>query len=158
MTDYSSFLRDTDLSGMAPRDAREYVLAFMKTFKETLWSREKTEMELELWRDRVRLAEGAGRADLVAAARNRESECLEKLAALELEKRELEAKVEALKENLRKLEGQFQHTIDAEQLLVELGMLVGEEKQKEDELLQKFKEEQARSDLEELKKKLTDGS
>lgn len=154
MADDSSFPKDTDLSGMEPEAAREYVLAFIQSLKETRISREKAAGELERWQDRVRLAESAGRSDLAEAAREQARECQNELSGLDLEKRELEAKVEALKENLRRLEGQFRHTVDAEQLLVELGMLLGEDKKKEDDLLQKFKEEQARSDLEELKKKL----
>jgi phage shock protein A len=139
---------------MEPEDARAYVLAFIQTLKEVLNRRESMAEELKRWQERIRLAESAGRMDLADAARRKEAEYREDLAGLDAEKEDLEAKVAVLKDNLRRLEGQFRFTVDTEQLLAELNMLVGEETKAETDLLQKFKDEQVSAELEELKKKL----
>ena len=47
---------DTDISGMEPLAAKEYVLAFIKSLKETQLQKTKKVEELELWQERVRLA------------------------------------------------------------------------------------------------------
>ena len=74
------------------------------------------------------------------------------VAALEVEEEELLGKVRLLKENLKKAEGQFRFSIDADVLLANLEMLGGER----DKTAEEFDKMKAQSALEELKKKMNE--
>ena len=145
----SQTFSDTDLSGMTPEAAREYVLAFIKSLKETQRQRDKLTEELDLWVKRVELAEKENRTDLVQQARIRLENIRVDVARLDQEQEVLKRKVDVLKENLKGLPVGFQPTVDAEQLLVQLEMVVGER----DETEEKFQEMKVQSKLEELKLK-----
>ncbi len=141
---------DTDISGMEPVAAKEYVLAFIKSLKETQLQKSRKVEELELWQERVRLAREKGRLDLAAEADRRVDVLRDEVAALEVEEEELLEKVSRLKENLKTAESQFRFSIDAQTLLANLEMVTGER----DETAEEFDKMRAQSALEELKKKM----
>lgn len=143
-------VEETDLSGMDPRAAQDYVLAYIQTLKETQMAIKRQQEEIALWQNRIQLAQQQNRLDLKAAAETKKAELDAKLAALTAEEQDLLSKVSVLKENLRKLKNKFEYSIDAEQLLAELEMLVGEQ----DSLKYKFKEQDAQAELEKLKAKI----
>ena len=141
---------ETDISDMEPQAAREYVLAYIQTLKETQLAITKVKEEAALWQNRIQLAQQQNRSDLKAAAETKKAELDAKLAMLTGEEQDLLDKVSVLKENLRRLKGKFQYSIDTEQLLASMEMLVGER----DTLKDKFKEQDAETELEKLKAKL----
>ncbi|HUV09007.1 MAG TPA: hypothetical protein VMX75_14840 [Spirochaetia bacterium] len=141
---------DTDLSGMDPQAAREYVLAFIKSMKETQHQRQKKQESLKQWHDRIKLAEEHGRGELAEQARQKEAEVQEEVARLETEEQELGRKIRTLKENLKKVESSFSQSIDAESLQAELEMLTGQK----DEVQEEFDRMKAAEDLEALRKKM----
>ena len=145
---------DTNLDGMEPQEARDFVLAFIQTLKEVRNKKAKVEDELELWTQRVKLAEESGKAELHRAAVAKVEEIRDELGHLDQEEEEYGGKVAALKTALKRLEAQFRFTIDTELLIASLDMLVGEEEKSEGDLSDKLRAEQAQLDLEELKKKM----
>jgi hypothetical protein len=153
MSDYPGERPDTDISGMEPEAAKEYVLAFITTLKTTQRQKQEALEEKKLWQERVRLAEQKQEALLAEKARGRVGEIQTKIAALENEERELAPKVDVLKEQLLKLSRAPQMSVDAENLLAQLQMLVGEP----DTLSQTFKDEAAKAELEKLKRKMQGG-
>ncbi len=146
-------MNDTDLSGMTPEAAREYVLAFIKSLKETQRQRQKLTEELNHWNMRIELAEREGRQDLAEQASSRVRSIREDLDQLTKEEEGLKAKVEVLKENLRQLPSGWQPSVDAEMLLAQLEMLLGERDETEEQLQQM----KIQSRLEELKRKMEEG-
>lgn len=149
---------DTDLTNLTPQDAREYVLAFLTTLKQTSHRREQVELELESWRARLKLAQDKGAADLAGKASGVVTQLEGKLATLTNEESELAGKVEALKENLRRLEITGGRLVDTDLLQAELDMAVGEDKAAEMKTDDALRKAQAQTALEELKKKLGGGT
>lgn len=143
-------MQDTDLEGLGPQEAREYVLAFLTTLKQTEKDVARIREELELWNRRIGLAEGKGDAALAAAARARAEELKAKNAGLEAEILDLRAKVGVLKQKLMSLQATGGRLVDTDLLLAQLQMLVGEK----DTLSETFKKETADADLAALKKKM----
>ena len=148
----SPALDDTDLSGMTPEAARQYVLGFVKSLKETQRQRQKLAEELDLWNKRIELAEKEDRPELAQQAGRRVEIIREDVARLGQEEEDLKGKVGVLKESLKGLPNGFQPTVDAEQLLAQLEMAIGER----DETAEKFQEMKVQSKLEELKRKIDD--
>jgi phage shock protein A len=153
MSDYPGERPDTDISGMEPEAAKEYVLAFITTLKTTQRQKQEALEEKKLWQERVRLAEQKQEALLAEKARSRVGEIQTKIDTLKNEERELAPKVDVLKEQLLKLSRAPQMSVDAENLLAQLQMLVGEP----DTLSQTFKDEAAKAELEKLKRKMQGG-
>jgi phage shock protein A len=141
---------DTDISGMDPDAAREYVLGFIKSLKETRRQRERLVEDLGRWRERIGLAQRQARTDLAEQAGKRAESLRDEVAKLDREEEELKAKVAILKENLKRLQGCFRYTVDAEQLLAQLEMAAGER----DDTVERIKEIEVQSRLEELKRKI----
>lgn len=143
-------MQDTDIEGLGPKEAREYVMAFLTTLKQTEMDAVRIREELALWTRRVGLAEGKGDAALAAAARAKAEELSAKNAGLEAEMLDLRAKVGILKEKLAHLQATGGRLVDTDLLLAQLQMLAGEK----DKLAETFKKETADADLSELKKKM----
>jgi hypothetical protein len=141
---------DTDLSGMEPEAAKEYVLSFITTLKTTQRQKQTLLEEKKLWQERVLLARNKQESELELKALERLSEVQTKISTLEAEEKELEPKVAVLKEQLLKLVRAPQMSVDAEGLLAQLQMLVGEP----DKTAEAFKQEEADMELKNLKKKL----
>jgi phage shock protein A len=146
-------MNDTDLSGMTAEAARDYVLAFIKSLKETQRQRQKLTEELELWKGRVELAERENRQDLAQQASSRVKSIQDDLARLRQEEDELNTKVEILKDNLKHLPADWQPVVDSEVLLAQLEMVIGER----DETEEQFQQMKVQSKLEELKRKMEEG-
>jgi uncharacterized coiled-coil DUF342 family protein len=153
MSDTPNERLDTDISGLEPKAAKEYVLAFISSLKTTQRQKQAALEEKKLWQERVNLAEQKQEALLAEKARGKLAEVQAKIDTLENEERELAPKVDVLKEQLLKLVRSPQMSVDAEGLLAQLQMLVGEP----DTLSQKFKNEEANAELENLKKKMQGG-
>lgn len=141
---------DTDLEGLGPKEAGEYVLAFVTTLKQTERDLARAEEEVATWTKRVALAESRGEASLAAQAKARLAEEERKKALREAELAELRMKVSILKEKLRRLRMMPTRSVDTDLLLAQLEMLTG----KKDALSLSLKEEEAKAKLEELKKRM----
>jgi phage shock protein A len=144
---------DTDLEGLSPTDAGEYVLAFITTLKQTEKDLVKATEDVELWRRRVALAQEKGEPALAAQAQARLSELEARQTSLQAEVLDLKQKVSILKEKLVKIRMMGTRTVDVDLLLAQLQMIVGEK----DTLAISFKEQEANVKLDELKKKMSGG-
>jgi phage shock protein A len=145
---------DTDLEGLGPKEASEYVLAFITTLKQTEKALEAAQEDTNLWTRRVSLAQSKGDPGLAAQAMARLSDATAKQSKLEAELADLKAKVSVLKEKLVRIRMTGVKLVDADLLLAQLEMVVG----KKDELAHTMKNEEASAALDELKKKMGDHS
>jgi hypothetical protein len=143
---------DTDLTSFTAGEAREYVLAFVTTLKQTMRERARLAQQLELWQRRLALARDRGEAELIQAAETKVSEMTEQQRMLLDEEREIEVKVERLKSELRHLESASSRAVDAESLLEQLKEVAGEP----DTTSEKIRELEAEGELEKLKRKMQD--
>jgi hypothetical protein len=141
---------DTDLEGLGPKEASEYVLAFITTLKQTEKALSAAQEDTNLWTRRVSLAQASGDAGLAAQATARLSDATAKQATLEAELADLKAKVSVLKEKLVRIRMTGARRVNADLLLAQLQMVVGEK----DELSHTMKKEEASAALDELKKKM----
>ncbi len=146
-------MQDTDIEGMNPQDAAEYVLAFLTTLKTTQKDLEKARQDTELWKRRVALAQAKGEAGLASQAQARLSAAEAKQAQLEAETADLVGKVTVLRDKLQRIRTSIPRSVDTDLLLAQLQMITGPK----DELAQSFKNQEAEARLEELKKKLSGG-
>jgi len=145
---------DLDLSGLDVRGAREYVLAFVRTLKETEQRKGRLAAEVRLWTERAALARSKGREDLAAAADAKAAALQPQLAETEAEETRLRAQTSVLKERLKvKIHGGIERSVDSERLEAELEMLVGDEGTTD----AKLGSAQAASELDKLKKQPGDG-
>jgi phage shock protein A len=142
---------DTDIEGLDPVQASQYVLAFITTLKQTEKSLAAAHEDTTLWTRRVTLARSQGDQGLAAQAQARLSDATEKQSQLETELDELRRKVTVLKDKLTRLRMTGGRLVDADLLLAQLQMLVG----KKDGLSDAMKREEANAALDELKKKTT---
>jgi hypothetical protein len=131
--------RDTDLGGMDRETAKEYVLAFITTLKETQHARENAEQEKILWKGRVELARSKNEELLATQAEMKVNEIDAKLSQLIGEEQELQ-----------RLRAKHELTLDPDALLAQLEMLTG----KPDTTTKKIRETEADMELEELKRKM----
>lgn len=143
--------QDLDISGLSPKDAREYVARFIASRKEVEHQRETVRAELNTWQERSRLSESHGRSDLKAVADTKISELTEKENSLTADFDELSGKIEALKHNLMAPSHQVEPTVDAEGLLAQMQDITGPV----DESAQAFKEFDADEALRKLKEKMS---
>lgn len=141
---------DTDLEGLGPKEAGEYVLAFVTTMKQTERDLARAEEEVATWTKRVALAESRGDAPLAEQAKARLAEEERKKGLREAELAELRMKVSILKEKLKKLRMMPARSVDTDLLLAQLEMVTGPK----DTLSLSLKDEEAKAKLEELKKKM----
>jgi phage shock protein A len=141
---------DTDIEGLGPKEASEYVLAFITTLKQTEKALAACEEDVALWTRRVALARSKGDEALAARAQARLDQVSGKKASLEAELADLKAKVAVLKEKLARLRVTGGRLVDVDLLLAQLEMIVG----KKDDLSRLMKEEESKAALDELKKKI----
>ena len=142
---------DTDIEGLNPARASQYVLAFITTLKQTEKALAATQEDSNMWTRRVTLARSRGDEALAAQAQARLSDATAKQSRLETELADLKAKVSVLKDKLTRLRMTGVKLVDADLLLAQLQMVVG----KKDELGEAMKNEEAKAALDELKKKTT---
>ena len=143
-------MMDTDIEGLGPREAADYVLAFITTLKQTEKALAASAEEVALWTRRVALAAAKGDPSLTTQAQARLSDVTAKKAGLEAELADVKAKVAVLKEKLARLRTTGGRLVDADLLLAQLEMVVG----KKDELSETMKQEETKAALDELKKKM----
>ncbi len=142
-----------DLSGMDPADAREYVLAVIAQYKQVRQQIARLEEEKGVWESRIALAAEKGASDLHAEAEKRRAEIESVLLSRFEEASELGREVEILKSQLLSVKREAEKSVDADLLLAQLSLAVGEGKP-DDKI---FREMEAERLLEELKKKLSGG-
>ncbi len=141
---------DTDIDSLSPRDAREYVLHFITSLKQTQAQRRQLAGELAGWRRRVALAAEQKKPELQEQARLRVDELSQREAELAEEDTVLMVKVGVLKEKLAALRLRGELKVDPDALLAELQTLSGPR----DRLAEDLKEEEASQMLSELKRRL----
>jgi phage shock protein A len=146
-------MEDTDIDFMDFESAREYVLAFITTLKKTQKQRAVAEEELEHWRGRVKLADSRGEPVLKRGAVQRVAELEAQTQRLHQEELELRRKVDVLKEKLKTTKIRSSLQVDADSLLAQMQMLVGEP----DRLSEELQRTEANQALEALKKKMEKG-
>ena len=146
-------MRDTDIDFLDFESAREYVLAFITALKKTQKQRAVAEEELEHWRRRVKLAESRGEPVLKRGAEQRVAELEARCRQLHQEELELKRKVDVLKEKLKTSKIRSSLQVDADALLAQMQMLVGEP----DRLQEDLRHTEADQALKELKKKMGQG-
>ncbi len=142
---------DTDIEGLGPKEAADYVLAFITTLKQTSRELARVAEDIALWKRRVALAQERGETALAAQAQARCAELEEKQARLESERQDLVRKVAVLRDKLQKVRMMGTRLVDTDRLLAELQMLAGEK----DSLSIALKEEEAKAELEKMKKKMS---
>jgi len=143
-------MQDIDIEGLDPKQAAEYVLAFITTLKQTEKALAAAEEEEGLWTRRVSLAQSTGDEGLATQAQGRLAEATGKRSGLSAELEDLKAKVGVLKDKLTRLRMTGGRLVDADLLLAQLQMLTGPK----DELAHAMKKEEASAALDELKKKM----
>jgi phage shock protein A len=141
---------DTDLEGLDPQQAADYVLAFITTLKQTEKAVSAASEDANVWTRRVALARSSGDEGLAAQAQARLSDAVAKQAALETELADMRAKVAVLKDKLTMIRMKGGRLVDTDLLLAQLEMAVG----KKDELAGAMKKEEANAALDALKKKM----
>jgi hypothetical protein len=141
---------DTDIEGLGPKEASEYVLAFVTTLKQIEKALAACDEDVSLWTRRAALAQSRGEEALAVQARARLAEATGKKASLEAQQAELKTKVAVLKDKLARLRVTGTRHVDVGLLLAQLEMVVG----KKDDLSTMMKEEESKAALDELKKKM----
>lgn len=126
---------------------RPYLLTLMTESKKLRTEINNIAEELQNWIGRVKLAQEKGMADLQSRAEIRVGEIKQKLDARIAEKTSIDTEAGALKRKLLMMKNQPEMSVDADLLLAQFEMLLGET----DELDQKFQEEEANAMLKNLK-------
>lgn len=145
---------DTDLSGLDPASAREYVHGFVTTLRLTVKRRQQLEAERRTWEERVRRAAAAGDDRLRDAARDRLRRVQEDCGRVAAEEAELRAQVEVLQRQLLRVRATAATTVDAEQLLAQLQEMVGDHDTLKEDLDRLSAEQRAAAELESLKRRM----
>ena len=141
-----------DITGLDPKSAAEYVLAAITTLKATQEKRTELELEAALWAKRKELAGEHGKEDLLLRAEARANQVKEDLDRIKLEEAELNGGVIRLKGQLKLIRNQPELNMDTDQLVAELELM--EDDLKQDELSEKFREEEANDALANLKEQM----
>ncbi len=136
-----------------PQALKEYVLTLITENRKLDKEIAAIQDEIRLWAGRVKLAADSGRTDLQSQAEIRLGEIKQKLDRRMNEKSSLEGEVKTLKRKLLYLKNKPEMSVDADLLIAQFDMLLGE-KAEEDELEKKFATFEADSMLNELKKKM----
>ena len=145
---------DSDLSGLDPAAAREYVHGFVTTLRLTVKRRRQLESERQTWEDRVRRAAAAGDDRLRDAARDRLRRVQEDCGRVAAEEAELRPQVEVLQRQLLRIRATAATTVDTEQLLAQLQEMVGEHDTLKEDLDRLSAEQRAAAELESLKRRM----
>lgn len=145
---------DSDLSGLDPAAAREYVHGFVTTLRLTVKRRQQLESERQTWEDRVRRAAAAGDDRLRDAARDRLRRVQEDCGRVAAEEAELRPQVEVLQRQLLRIRATATTTVDTEQLLAQLQEMVGEHDTLKEDLDRLSAEQRAAAELESLKRRM----
>lgn len=145
---------DTDLTGLDPTAAREYVHGFLTTYRLTVKRRQQLDGERRTWEERVARAVAAGDDRLRDAARAELSRVQGHFGRVAAEEAELSAQVDVLQRHLRQLRTSAAPTVDTDQLLAQLQELVGEDAGLRADLDRLSAEQRAAAELDDLKRRM----
>ena len=137
-----------DLTNMDEHSAKEYVLALITSIKATKKKRIELEKEVELWESRVKLAETHSRLDLRIQAEGVVEQKKTDLYQIKAEEAELNRELRSAQSQLKIIQNRPEFSINADLLLAELEMVVGEI----DETGEHFRAFEAEQALEKLKR------
>jgi phage shock protein A len=137
---------------MSDGSLAEEVYHYTLTLKRYTLDIRKLEEEKEKWENRITLASKQNRPDLESEAVIRRDEIANKIEGLKLEQDQIVTELGALKRRLETLRTSPEPSVDADLLLEQLNMVVGER----DKLDEQFKEQEAENALEQLKRKINE--
>ncbi|HOV65130.1 MAG TPA: hypothetical protein PLG43_14755 [Spirochaetia bacterium] len=137
-----------DIGKMDLFAAREYMLQVMTTYKLAKNKRIQLENECQTWKDRVALAREKGKEDLALEAEKQVNLLSEQIERIKLEESEYTEELQSIKEEIAAIKRQPERSVDADLLLAQLQMIVGEP----DTLSEEFKKEEIEARLEAMKK------
>ena len=144
------YMDDFDISGMDLRAAKEYILAVISTLKQIKTKRIQLEKDLELWKNRIELAQTNDRSDLLAHAEVKVADVQSDLEQISAEEAAFAAGVSRMKAQLSAIQVGAELTVDTDRLLAEFELMT----EKPDELTEKFKKEEADIALQQLKEQM----
>ena len=145
---------ETDLTGLDPGAAREYVLGYVTALRLTAKKRQRLEAALHTWEGRVKQAADAGNATLRDAARNEMQRIQDGLGRVAAEESELSAQVEVMKRHLKSMQHGPVVNADAEAMLAQLQSLTGEPDTLKSDLDRLGAEQRADEELAALKRRM----
>ena len=148
---------ETDLTGLDPGAAREYVLGYITALRITAKKRQRLEASLRTWEERIKQATEAGNETLRAAARNEMQRIQDGLGRVAFEESELTAQVEVMKRHLNSMQHGPVVNADAEALLAQLQSITGEPDTLKSDLDRLGAEQRADAELEALKRRMAQG-
>ncbi len=143
-------MSDIDFTNMDIESAKEFLVALMASIKQTTAKIMMLDTELTLWKGRVVLARNNNKSALEAQASVRVTDIEFEMDSLKTEKSELTGELERLKRHIQMIKNRPEFTVDADLLLAQMEMIVGEP----DKLEEEFKKEEINSELETLKNKI----
>ena len=145
---------ETDLTGLDPAAAREYVLGYITALRITAKKRQRLEVSLKTWEERIKQATDAGNETLRAAARNQMQRIQDGLGRVASEESELTAQVAVMKRHLKSMQHGPVVNADAEALLAQLQSITGEPDTLKADLDRLGAEQRADAELEVLKRRM----
>lgn len=148
---------ETDLTGLDPGAAREYVLGYITALRITAKKRQRLEASLKTWEERIKQAADAGNTTLRDAARNELHRIQDGLGRVASEESELTAQVEVMKRHLKSMQHGPVVNADAEALLAQLQSITGEPDTLKSDLDRLGAEQRADAELEALKRRMAQG-
>ena len=148
---------ETDLTGLDPGAAREYVLGYITALRLTARKRQRLEASLKTWEERIKTATEAGDSKLRDAARNELQRIQDGLGRVASEESELTAQVEVMKRHLKSMQRGPVVNADAEALLAQLQSITGEPDKLKTDLDRLGAEQRADEELEALKRRMAQG-
>lgn len=111
--------QNTDLRGMSPAEAKEYIVAHIASLNIYKRDLAKLDADIDLWKKRIDVARTSGRADLEAGVTARVAELEGKRADLAAEADGLRAEIEEMKRQLPGLAARMR-SVDPDYLLAQL--------------------------------------
>lgn len=135
---------------MDMRSARQYLIAITANLKQIKEKKNKLKGELETWNSRIELARQNNRSDLEATAVQKTEDIKYRLQTLSSEEAELVREASRMKARIGLLKTEIDTSVNADMLLSELEMLIGEQ----DTLSKQFEEEEAEATLKKLKEEM----
>ena len=148
---------ETDLTGLDPGAAREYVLGYVTALRLAAKKRQRLESALHTWEGRVKQAADAGNSTLRDAARNELQRIQDGLGRVAAEESDLTAQVEVMKRHLKSMRRGPVVNADAEALLAQLQSLTGEPDTLKSDLDRLGAEQRADEELAALKRRMAQG-
>ena len=148
---------ETDLTGLDPAAAREYVHGYITALRLAARKRQRMETALKTWEERVKHAAEAGNTALRDAARTELERVQDGLGRIAAEEADLSAQVEVMKRHLKSMRPATAINVDAEQLLAQLQSITGEPDTLKSDLDRLGTQQRADQELAALKRRMARG-